>query len=85
MALLVKLFTRSRWVDAVSNVVSLALIGLLLRQPFDNLFAVNIADRFLPKIKFGVKFALLFIALMITIDLVKNLVVIGRRKLVRPS
>lgn len=32
-----------------------------------------------------VKFALLFIALMITIDLVKNLVVIGRRKLAKFS
>ena len=41
MTLLVKLFTRSRWVDMVSNVVSLALIGLMLRQPFDNLFAVE--------------------------------------------
>lgn len=81
MALLIKLFTRSRWVDAVSNVVSLALIGLLLRQPFDNLFAVSIPERFLPKIKFGVKFILLFIAVMITIDLIKNLVIIGRRKL----
>ncbi len=81
IALLIKLFTRSRWVDAVSNVVSLALIGLLLRQPFDDLFAVDIAARFLPKIKFAVKFALLFIALMITIDLIKNLVLIGRKKL----
>lgn len=79
--LLVKLFTRSRWVDAVSSVVSLALFGLLLRQPFDNLFAVSIPEQFLPKIKFGVKFLLLFIAVMITIDLIKNLVTIGRRKL----
>lgn len=83
VTLLVKLFTRSRWVDAVSNVVSLALIGLLLRQPFDNLFAVSIPDRFLPKIKFGVKFTLLFIAVLVTIDLIKNLVLIGRRKLAR--
>jgi hypothetical protein len=85
MALLIKLFTRSRWVDASSDIVSLALIGLMLRQPFDNLFAVTVSEKLLPKIKFGVKFALLFIALMITIDFVKNLVVIGRRKLVRPS
>jgi hypothetical protein len=83
MTLFVKLFTRSRWVDAASNVVSLALIGLVLRQPFDNLFAVDIAERLLPKIKFGVKFLLLFIALMITVDLIQNLVVIGRRKLAK--
>ena len=85
MALLVKLFTRSRWVDAASNVVSLALIGLLLRQPFDILFAVSIPEHFMPKIKFGLKFLLLFIALMITVDLIKNLVIIGRRKLARPA
>lgn len=83
MTLLIKLFTRSRWVDVGSNIVSLALIGLLLRQPFDGLFAIPVAERFLPKIKFGLRFLLLFIAAMITIDLIKNLVVIGRRKLAK--
>ncbi|MCX6569106.1 MAG: hypothetical protein NT147_08680, partial [Candidatus Aminicenantes bacterium] len=81
LALLVKLFTRSRWVDAASNVVSLALIGLALRQPFDDLFAVSVPEKILPKIKFGVKFLLLFIAVMVTVDLIKNLVIIGRKKL----
>lgn len=38
-----------------------------------------------PSLKFGLKFLLLFIAVMVTIDLIKNLVLIGRRKLVRPS
>ncbi|MGA2531578.1 MAG: hypothetical protein ABSG19_00935 [Candidatus Aminicenantales bacterium] len=83
VALLVKLFTKSRWVDVGSSVVSLALIGLLLRQPFDHPFVVSVPERFLPKIKFGLKFALLFIALMVTIDLIKNLIVIGRKKLAR--
>jgi len=81
LTLLAKLFTRSRWVDAVSNAVSLFLISLLLRQPFDNLFAAAEFGRDLSGIKFGVKFALLFIALMVTIDLIKNLVFIGRKKL----
>jgi hypothetical protein len=89
IGLLVKLFTRSRWVDVYSNIVSLALFGLLLQQPFDNLFAVEIAGRFLPKIqhwaKFTILITLLFIAAMITIDLIKNLVIIGRRKLARSS
>lgn len=83
LALLVKLFTKSRWVDVGSSVVSLALIGLLLRQPFNHPFAVSVPEHFLPQIKFGLKFALLFIALLVTIDLIKNLIVIGRRKLVR--
>jgi hypothetical protein len=89
VSLFVKLFTRSRWVDVISNVVSLALIGLVLRQPFDGLFAVEIAERLLPKIQYWAKFTilitLLFIAAMVTIDLIKNLVIIGRRKLARPS
>jgi hypothetical protein len=85
VSLVVKLFTRSRWVDTVSNAVSLALIGLLLRQPFDNLFAVAIPERLLPKIKFGLKFVLLFVALMVTIDLIKNIIVIARRNLATRS
>jgi uncharacterized membrane protein YeaQ/YmgE (transglycosylase-associated protein family) len=84
MALLVKLLTRSRWVDVVSNVISLGLIGLLLRQPIDGLFAVRIPERAMASIKYSVKFALLFIALMTAIELIKHLVVIGRREL-RPK
>lgn len=83
LRLLVKLFTSSLWVDVVASGISLPLIGLLLRQPFDNPFAVSVPERFLPKIKFGLKFFLLFIALMVTIDLIKNLIVIGRRRLAR--
>jgi hypothetical protein len=83
MALLVKLLTRSRWVDVVSNVISLGLIGLLLRQPVDGLFAVRIPGRAMATIKYSVKFALLFIALMTAIELIKSLVLIGRRELTR--
>jgi hypothetical protein len=83
MALLVKLLTRSRWVDVVSNVISLGLIGLLLRQPVDGLFAVRIPERAMATIKYSVKFALLFIALMTAIELIKSLVLIGRRELTR--
>ncbi len=83
LALFTKLFTPSRWVDALSDVSYLAVIGLLVRQPYDNLFAVSIPAAFLPKIKFALTLMLLFIALMITIDLVKNLIIIGRRRLTR--
>jgi len=85
LSLLVKLLTRSRWVDVVSNVVSLALIGLVLTQPFDNLFAPEIAGKILPKLgpwlKYTILYSLLFVALMIAIDLVKHIVIISRRKL----
>ena len=83
MALFVKLVTRSRWVDVASNVVSLGLIGLLLREPVDNLFAVHVSEHALRSIKYGVKFTLLFIALMTTIELIKNIVVSSRRKLAK--
>jgi len=59
MALLVKLFTRSRWVDVASNAISLCLIGFLLNTPFDGLFAVKIAEDVLPKVKYAAKFTLL--------------------------
>jgi len=83
--LLIKLFTSSRWVDVVDDVISLGLIGLLLTQSFDNLFAVRIAENILPKIRFAAKFMLLFIALMTTIELIKNIVFISRRKLKLPN
>jgi ABC-type enterochelin transport system permease subunit len=85
LTLLIKLFTRSRWVDVASNLISLALIGLLLSQPFDNLFAIHISERALRVVKYSLKFTLLFIALMSTIDLIKHIVVISRRKLARTT
>lgn len=81
MKLFIRLFTRSRWVDVASNAISLVLIGLILRQPFEGLFAVPIAEHHLPFIKHGITYLLLFIAAMVTIDLIRNLVAIGRRKL----
>lgn len=80
LALLAKLFTRSRWVDIVSNAISLALFGLLLGQPFEGLFAIPLPERLLPWLKPTLTFTLLFIALMIALDLIKSVVVISRRK-----
>jgi len=81
--LFVKIFTSSRWVDAFSNTISLALIGLLLRQPIDNAFAIAVRERLLSHIKLSLTIALLFIAVMVALDLIKNLVVIGRQRLAR--
>jgi hypothetical protein len=85
LTLLIKLFTRSRWVDVIYGVISLGLIGLLLTQSFENLFAVRIAESILPKIRYAAKFTLLFIALMTAIDLIKNIVIISRWKLAKAS
>ncbi|MGQ9801445.1 MAG: hypothetical protein ACUVRL_07265 [Candidatus Saccharicenans sp.] len=83
ISLFIKLFTRSRWVDVVSKCVSLVLIGLLLRQPFDNLFAINIPDWWLPKIKTSLIALLLFIAAMTAVELIKILVILSRKKLAK--
>ncbi len=83
LSLFVKLFTSSRWVDVVSNGLSLVLIGLLLRQPFDSPFAVSVPAALLPKIKFGLTVVLLFVALMVTIELIKSLIFIGRKQLAK--
>lgn len=78
VSLFLKLFTRSRWVDVGSDAVSLILFGLILRRPFDGLFAVPISGRALSGIKISLAISLLFIVLMTAIDLLKNLVMIGR-------
>jgi hypothetical protein len=67
-------------VDVASNLVYIALIGLLLAQPFDNLFAVAIPEPLLPKIKFAIKLTLLPMALVSAIELIRNIVIIARRK-----
>ncbi len=83
LSLLAKIFTSSRWVDVVSNVLSLVLIGIFLRQPFDHPFAVSVPEGFLPKIKFGLTFALFFFAVVVTIELIRNLILIGRKQLAK--
>jgi hypothetical protein len=87
IGLFIKLFTLSRritcWVDAVADSAALVLIGLLLRQPYANLFAVRISPAFLLRIRFALTYTLLFVALMITIDLVANLVRLGRGRLAK--
>lgn len=85
ISLFIRVLTKSRWVDIVGDIVSLGLIGLVLTQSWENLFAVHIADDLQPKIRYGIKFLLLFIAAMITIDLVRHIVVLSRRKLQTPD
>jgi len=81
MSLFIKILTKSRWVDIVGDIVSLGLIGLVLTQSWENLFAVHVAEDLLPKIRYGAKFLLLFIAALITVDLIKHIVILSRRKL----
>jgi hypothetical protein len=85
MSILAKLITGSPWVNIASNVLSLGLIGLILRQPLDGLFAIDIPERLMPMIRTNVKVTLLVIALIITYELVRDLVRIGRRKLAKSA
>jgi hypothetical protein len=81
---LVKLFTLPRriscWVDATADGLALVLIGLLLRQHYSILFAVNLPPRFLAWINLTLTITLLFAALIIAIDLVANVVRLGRKR-----
>jgi hypothetical protein len=81
ISLFIKILTKSRWVDIVGNAISLGLIGLLLTQPFENLFAVHIAENLLPKIRYGIKFLLLFMAVITAAELIKHVVAVSRRRL----
>jgi hypothetical protein len=84
-SLLIKMFSGSQrlacWVDIAADTVTLVLIGLLLRQPYSNLFAVNIPVKSLTWIHRSLTIALLVVALMVAIDLVKNVVRLGRSHL----
>ncbi len=81
MTLLVKLLTRSPWVKIVSNVISLGLIGLVLRVSFDGLFAVTMSEKLLRVLKANIKITLLIIALVVTYELVRDVVRVSRHKL----
>lgn len=78
LAAVARIFTASRWVDLASNAVSLALIGLLLRQPFDAPFAVASLTRLAGPIRKLAVFFLLCAALIVAIEMINDLVVIGR-------
>ena len=78
-----RLLTASRWIDVASGIVSLVLIGLLLRQPFDAPFAVGSLNRLVPWLRMTLVFTLLIVAFFVAVDLVKALVALGRRRLAR--
>ena len=86
-ALFVKVFSLSRrlacWIDAVFDGFALVMIAWVLRLPYARLFAVHISPALLPKIRLALTFTLLFVALMVAIDLVTNVVRLGRKRLAR--
>ncbi len=87
IGLILKLFSLPRraacWIDVVADGFALVMLGLLLRQPQPSLFAVNIPARFHSWIHITLTVTLCFVALMIAVDLVANVVRLGRKRLAK--
>ena len=80
---LIKIFTSSRWVDVVNSGVSLVLLVLLLLQPFESSLAVSMSAKLLPKVEFGLTFLLSCMAAVAAFELVRSLVLLGRKRRVK--
>jgi hypothetical protein len=87
IALFIKAFSASRrlacWVDAIADAIALVLIGLAFRLPFSFLLANDLPPRALTWMRTSLTVTLLIFALMVAVDLVKNLVRLGRGRLVK--
>jgi hypothetical protein len=85
IALFIKVFFISRrlacWVDAAADAVALVMIGILLRQQHTTLFAVSIPAQLHSWLHITLTVILFIAALVIAIDLVANIVRLGRKRL----
>ena len=83
--LLIKMFSSSRrlacWVDIAADTVALVLIGVALRQQHGNLFAVDVPARLVTWVYGSLTVILLVVALFVAVDLVANVVRLGRKRL----
>jgi len=84
-SLAAKLVTPSPWVDAVEKALSLVLLGLAFRQPFDTALPVHLPlpEGLVRVIKLSLIITLLIICVFVAVDLIKALVRIGRRHLAK--
>jgi hypothetical protein len=87
IGLFIKAFSASRrlacWVDAVSDGFALVMIAIVLRQQHAPLFAVNVSANLHAWIHISLSVTLCFVALMVAIDLVANVVRLGRGRATR--
>jgi hypothetical protein len=81
----VKILARSQWVEMVKDGISLAVLGLLFTNRFEHTFAFQASANL--ERWFGINFTivLIVIAVIVAVDLLKNLVVVGRRKMPGPE
>jgi hypothetical protein len=82
ISLAIQFATSSPWVDAVEKALSLVLLGLAFRQPFDTALAVHLPTGLVPAIKVSLIVTLLVICIFVAVDFIKALVRIGRRSLI---
>jgi hypothetical protein len=78
-----KLVTSSPWVDAVEKALSLVLLSLAFRQPFDTALPVQLPEGLVRVIKLSLTFTLLVICIFVAIDFIKALIRIGRKQLAK--
>jgi hypothetical protein len=83
IVLAVKIVKTSPWVDAIQNALSLVLVGLAFRYPFDSAIAVPLPQAVLRTTKYTVIVSLLVLSTFFAADLVKALVRIGRKRLAK--
>jgi hypothetical protein len=83
ISLAIKLVASSPWIDLVEKALSIVLIGLAFRQPFDTAFAVPLSETLVRTIKLGLTITLLVICIFFAIDFIKALIRIGRKELAK--
>jgi hypothetical protein len=80
-----KIFIRSPWPDILKDGVSLAVIGLLFTNRFELPFAFKASPNLERWFSINFTIVLIVIAVIVAVDLLKNLVAAGRRKLPGPE
>jgi hypothetical protein len=83
IGLAVKIVKSSPWIDAVQHALSLVLVGLAFRYPFDAAITLPLSEPVLRTAKYSAIISLLVLSALIAADLVKALVRIGRRRLAK--
>jgi len=81
-SLAVKLKTSSPWVDAVEKTLSLVLLGLAFRQPFDTALATPLPQALVRALRLSLIVTLIVICISVAGELIKALVRIGRKRMV---
>jgi len=84
VALCVKFFTSSPWVDVIKNGICVIIVGMLFRLPLDNAFAFSPSARARLSIKYTLMVTLFFISIGFVVDFIKSLVLSSRKKLAKP-